>query len=122
MALVGSVCIDNLAKTWPIFEAIVHTVTLKFLLFVLILLPIMPCLDTPDIVTLSQKCSLYRERVFLVYTLNPCFWPVRPHPLPVSHLPHTLAQFCDDYTKFFSSGMHGRGERRGGGSVCVCIH
>ena len=59
----------------------------------------------PEIVSLSHKCMLYRERVFQVYTLNPCFWPVRPRPLPVSHLPPTLAQFCEDFTKFFSSGL-----------------
>ena len=59
----------------------------------------------PEIVSLSHKCMLYRERVFQVYTLNPCFWPIRPRPLPVSHLPTILAQFCEDFTKFFSSGL-----------------
>lgn len=69
MALVGSVCIDNLAKTWPIFEAIVHTVTLKFLLFVLILLPIMPCLDTPGYCdTVSEMLLVQRKSVSSVHT------------------------------------------------------
>lgn len=58
-----------------------------------------------EVLELAQKCSFYRQRTLQVYSLNPCFWPLKQRPLPpFSTLPPPLGPFCEDYTRFFAVG------------------
>ena len=58
---------------------------------------------TFELMDLSSKCNLYRQRQLRVLILNPCFWPMRHRPLPLAALPPPLSTFCADYVRFFTA-------------------
>ena len=58
---------------------------------------------TIELMDLSSKCNLYRQRQLRVLILNPCFWPMRHRPLPLASLPSPLSTFCADYVRFFTA-------------------
>lgn len=58
---------------------------------------------TFELMDLSSKCNLYRQRQLRVLILNPCFWPMRHRPLPLASLPSPLSTFCADYVRFFTA-------------------
>ena len=51
---------------------------------------------------LSRKLTIYRCKNLTVHTLTPCHWSLKSRMLlQPSALPDTLAQFCEDYKRFF---------------------